>query len=168
MKSDLLRIEKVEAQAPATLLVRFRGQAKKFPIELAGWIGTGGDILAPLRNADVFRKAALSDHGAAVSWDDGEGDLSIDAVHLKKIADEQKPFTNETLRKWQSNTDLSNAEAADFVGVSLSTWNTYRVDATIPKPVALALRAAERDPLFLHAHLRPRTAGRPRKEQGVA
>ncbi|GAA3849546.1 hypothetical protein AFIC_001030 [[Pseudomonas] carboxydohydrogena] len=159
-----VRIMKVEARTPTGLFVRFKGSVALHSVDLAGWIKTGGDILSPLRDPQVFAHVSVGDHGAAVTWDDGEGDLSIDAVHLKMIVDEQKPFGNEDVRKWQSRFDLSNAEAADLVGVSPSTWATYKTDASIPKAVALTLRASQRDPLFLQAHLRPRTTGRPRKE----
>ena len=159
-----VRIIEVEARTPTKLFVRFKRSVFVHNVDLAGWIKTGGEALAPLRDANVFARATIGDHGAAVTWDDGEGDLSIDAIHLKMIVDEQKPFMNEDLRKWQSRFDLSNAEAADLVGVSPSTWATYKLDATIPKAIALTLRATERDPLFLQAHLRPRVAGRPRKE----
>src|SRR5256885_13049889 len=30
-------------------------------IDLSGWIGTGGNILAPLRNGDVFRSPRVSE-----------------------------------------------------------------------------------------------------------
>ncbi len=161
---DDVRIAGVWVTGPSTVDVKFRGSAKRFHVELAGWIATGGATLAPLRDPKVFERAAVSDHGAAVSWDDGEGDLSIDAFHLRKLVFEQMPFSNQALRAWQERVEISNAEAADFVGVSLSTWSTYRVDAAIPRSVALVLRAAERDPLLLQAHFRPRHAGRPRGE----
>jgi hypothetical protein len=143
--------------------VKFKGKAGSEKVDLGGWIVTGGPTLAPLRKREYFLLAEIINWGAALSWDKGEGDLSIDAVHLKKISDEQKPFTNGELRAWQSANNVSNVEAADFVGVSPS-WNTYRVEAKIPQAVAIALQATERDPLLLQAHLKPRTAGRPRKE----
>lgn len=160
---ELPRIENVEPHGASALRIRWKGKRAYDAIELIGWIATGGDVLAPLRNAATFAKVAPSDYGAAVSWDDGEGDLSIDAVHLKKLADEQRPFSNNEVCAWQAATNISNNEAADFVGVSLSTWNTYRTDARIPQAVAVMLRASRRDPLLMQAHLRPRTTGRPRK-----
>lgn len=158
-----IRIGRVEAHLPSMISVAFKGELRRYEIELGGWIATGGGILAPLRDPEVFANAKISDHGAAVTWDNGAGDLSIDAMHLRKIADEQRPLDNAALRDWQARANLSNAEAADFVGVSPSTWATYRVDARIPQAVAMTLRAATRDPLLLQAHLRPRYAGRPRQ-----
>ena len=160
-----IRISRVEVIGPSLLSV-VNDAIHRDKADLGGWVATGGGILAPLRDPEVFALAGISDHGATVTWDDGEGDLSIDATHLKMIADEQKPFSNEALRQWQSRVNISNSEAADFVGVSPSTWATYRVEATIPQVVGMTLRAAERDPLLLQAHLRPRRTGRPRKENG--
>jgi DNA-binding transcriptional regulator YiaG len=165
MQQKLLRIEKVEARPPTGVVVRFRGDKASTSIELAGWIATGGEILAPIRDPRVFAKVGVSDFGAAISWDGGEGDLSIDAVHLKKLADEQKPFSNTDVQIWQAKAGISNAEAASLLKVSLSTWHAYKTSAAVPKTVAMLLRAMRRDPLLLQAHLRPtRPAGRPRKE----
>jgi len=102
--------------------------------------------------------------GTATSqaWDDG--DLAIDAFHLKKLADEQKPFGANDVRVWQEKTGLSNNEAAALIGVSLSTWNGYKAGSPIPKPVAMLCRAITRDPIMMQAHLRPRVAGRPRSK----
>ena len=47
----------------------------------------------PLREAPVFAKASVGNYGAAVVWDDG--DLAIDAAHLKMLADEQKQVVRE-------------------------------------------------------------------------
>lgn len=164
MADNLPRIDKVTVSNGFVVLVKFKGKAGSEKVDLGGWIVTGGETLAPLRRRECFIHVQIINWGAALSWDKGEGDLSIDAVHLKKIGDEQKPFTNDELRAWQSANNVSNVEAADFVGVSPSTWNTYRVEAKIPQAIAITLRATERDPLLLQAHLKPRTAGRPRKE----
>ena len=65
---------------------------------------------------------------------------------------------------WQSEVDLSNREAADLLGVSLSTWNNYRAGMTVPTPVQMIIRAVKRDPIIMQAYFRPRRAGRPPKE----
>jgi DNA-binding transcriptional regulator YiaG len=103
-----------------------------------------------------------------VTWDNGDGDLAIDAVHLKRLAEEQKPFDSEDVGKWQERVRLSNREVAVLLGVALSTWNSYKAGAKIPKPTEMLLRAIERDPVLLQAHYRPLTAGRPRKLRGAA
>jgi hypothetical protein len=110
----------------------------------------------------LYSRARVENYGAAVAWDDG--DLAIDAVHLKKLADEQKPFGPDDARVWQERTELSNNEAASLIGVSLSTWNGYKAGSPIPKTVAMLCRAIVRDPIMMQAHLRPRVAGRPRSK----
>jgi len=165
MNNELPRVEAVAVSAPTTLRLRWRGKRVADTVNLTGWIATGGDILAPLNDPRVFSRAVISNYGTAVTWDDGDGDLSIDALHLSKLAEEQKPFGNHELRYWQDAMRLSNAECADLIGVRLSTWNSYRAKARIPQAVIITLRAATRDPLVVQAHLRPRVAGRPRKSE---
>jgi hypothetical protein len=162
MENELPRIDQVKVEGPTSLRIRWKDKRATDTVNLAGWIATGGDILAPLKDPRVFMRAEVGSYGRAVEWDDG--DLAIDAVHLKLLADEQRPFGNEELRKCQLILSLSNAEAADLVGVSPSTWASYRADANIPRSVAIVCRAAMRDPLLVQAYLRPRTAGRPRKD----
>lgn len=87
MSSGMPRIKTVSVVGPMRLLVIWRGAADANDIDLSHWIATGGDTLAPLSDPKMFLKAAAFDNGAAVSWDRGEGDLSIDAVHLRAIAE---------------------------------------------------------------------------------
>ena len=161
MKNTPPRIESAKVDGPSSLRIRWKGQRTTSVVDLAGWIATGGELLASLKEPGVFARAEVGGYGSAVEWD--EGDLAIDAVHLKLLADAQRPFDNSQLREWQLLARISNAEAADLVGVSLSTWASYRVDATIPKSVAIVCKASMRDPLWMQAYLKPRTSGRPRK-----
>jgi len=131
-------------------------------IDLSGWIATGGDILAPLRDRNVFKSPHVSEYGSSVAWGDGD-DLRIDAVHLQQIAAEQRPFGSREAAVWQKAMALSNSEAADLLGISVSTWNAYKAGASIPGAIAMLCRAARRDPILMQAHYRPRRAGRPRK-----
>jgi len=156
------KITHVTVKEPFSLHIKWDKQKGENTINLSGWIATGGEILAPLKDPNIFNQAHIASYGRSIAWDDD--DLAIDALHLWMLAEEQRPFGNNELRAWQARAELSNSEAADLVGVSLSTWNSYRVDAKIPSAVAIVLRSSERDPLLLQAHLRPRTAGRPRKD----
>jgi hypothetical protein len=94
MTDDLARVETVSVAQPATLQLRWRGKRADDSVDLTGWIATGGQILTPLREAQVFAKASVGNYGAAVVW--GDGDLAIDAAHLKMLADEQKQGARET------------------------------------------------------------------------
>jgi hypothetical protein len=162
MESELPRIESVTVESPSTLRLRWQGKKSASVVNLLGWIATGGDILSSLKDAAVFRKAHVAAYGGAVAWDD-DGDIAIDAVHLMMLADEQKPFRNHDVQTWQDKVKVSNSEAADFLGISVSTWNSYKANAKVPQSIAMTLRCALRDPLLMQAHLRPRSAGRPRK-----
>jgi hypothetical protein len=155
------RIQKVAATGSSTLKVKWKGGPTEV-VELAGWIATGGDILAPLQNSRVFGKPFVDDYGSVVAWD--EGDLRIDAVHLEQLVCEQRPFGAHEAAQWQQHMGLSNHEAASLLGIAVSTWNGYKSDGRIPMAVAMLCRAATRDPILMQAHLRPRrSAGRPRK-----
>lgn len=155
------RILAVAPSGASQVDVRWSGRADVARIDLAGWIATGGDILAPLRAPEVFATVRDGDHGGALIWGEDDGDLAIDAVHLHLIETEQRPFLSTDLVGWQHAVGLSNQEAADLIGVVPSTWSAYKAGANIPTSVALLCRAALRDPLILQAHYRPRRTGRP-------
>ncbi|MCJ2139424.1 hypothetical protein [Methylobacterium sp. E-066] len=161
MTKPLPRIATISRLGPTVLGVMWRdGPSDR--VNLTGWIATGGEVLAPLKDAAVFATARLGDHGASVEWGDEDGDLAIDAHHLRLLADEQRRFGHEEAAAWQAAAGLSNQEAADFLGISLSTWNAYKAGAnTVPASVSMSCRAALRDPILLQAHYRPRKAGRP-------
>ena len=159
--NKLPRIERVAVRGLTTLRIKWRRGASD-NVDLAGWIATGGDILARLGSQDVFDKVRVADYGAAIAWDDD--DLRIDAVHLERLALEQRPFGAKEAAEWQRAMQLSNHEAAALLGLAVSTWSAYKAQGNIPSAVAMACRAAQRDPIVMHAHFRPRRpAGRPRK-----
>jgi len=161
MIGDTPRIRSVAAVDPVTLSVKWR-RGGTDRVDLAGWIATGGAILAPLRRPDAFGRPRVADFGTAVAWDDN--DLRIDAVHLEAIAEEQRPFEAADAAEWQKAIKLSNNEAADLLGISPSTWLVYKSGARIPTAIAMLCRAARRDPIVLHAHYRPRKVGRPARK----
>lgn len=168
MATGIPRIEKVRTQGFGVVRIKWRGRAAFDAVNLTGWIATGGKTLKPLLNPGVFANVRVINYGAAIGWDD-EGDLAIDALHLSRLAAEQKPFTSNDAQRWQYRVRVSNNEVADLLGVSLSTWNAYKAgQSSIPTAVAIALRAAERDPMVMQAHYRPRTTGRPRKAAAKA
>jgi hypothetical protein len=94
MTDELPRIETVSVTQPATLRLRWRGRSASDCVDLTGWIAAGGATLAPLREAPVFAKASVGNYGAAVVW--GDGDLAIDAAHLKCWRMNKKRFTRES------------------------------------------------------------------------
>lgn len=85
--AELPKIETVTVDGPYSLRIRWHGKQAADSVNLVGWITTGGDILAPLKDATLFNLAKVGSYGGAVEWDD---DLAIDAHHLKLLADEQR------------------------------------------------------------------------------
>ncbi len=162
METKLPRIEAVDTEDATTVRVGWSDGTADM-IDLAGWIATGGPMLDPLTDADLFKQVRVGDHGASLEWDD-DGDLAIDAHHLRLLARAQSPFTSTDVAAWQEAMNLSNREAADFFQTALSTWNSYKAGAPIPVRIAMICRAAERDPLLMQAYYRPRKAGRPKKK----
>jgi hypothetical protein len=158
---SIRRIQSVAAEGATALKVKWRSGSKD-RIDLAGWIATGGEVLAPLKDAAVFSRPRVVEYGTAVAWGDDD-DLMIDAAHLELIAAEQKPFGAADAAKWQRDVALSNSEAADLLGIAASTWAAYKAGARIPETIGMLCRAVRRDPVLLYAHYRPRRRGRPRK-----
>lgn len=126
-------------------------------VDLAGWIGLH-DIEA-LRSRTVFSQPEIGEDGDTVQWA-GDEDLCIDSVHLELLAEQQRAFDAAELTAWQQRRGLTNQEAADLMGVHVNTWVNYRSAATpVPRGVAIACRALERDPLLFAANYRPRRGG---------
>jgi hypothetical protein len=101
----LPRIDDVMVVAPWCLEIRWAQPADRAPVppaisrvDLSGWVATGGDVLAPLRDLKLFNQATVGNYGASVTWDHGEGDLSIDALHVKELVEQQKPFSTRAQR----------------------------------------------------------------------
>ncbi len=157
---DVARIKEVIATSPSVLAVTW-ADGTSSTVDLAGWIARGGRRFAALGNALVFAQAELGLYGGNVTWDHDEGDLAIDAEHLRMLADHQAPFDAAAAARWQDETGVSNVEAADLLGLAPSTWSSYKAGAAIPATVARLCRIMRDDPAALAAHLRPRTAGNP-------
>lgn len=146
-------IARVEAGPGTVLTVDWVGGGG-VSVDLAGWIALH-DIEA-LRIPGIFAKPAIGDDGDTVQWA-GDADLSIDSVHLELLADQQASFGATELTAWQDRHRLSNREAADLFAIHVNTWGNYRTGASpVPRPLVIAARAIDRDPLPLAAFLRPR------------
>ena len=163
MTTTLPRVASVEAVDPTRLRVSWSAGGEDV-VELAGWIASGDDLLAPLGDLAVFGAPRVALYGSAVAWGEEDGDLAIDAQHLDMIAREQRPFGAPQLAAWQAGVGLSNQEAADMLRISVSRYAAWKSgEAPVPENVAMLARAIQRDPVYLHAHYRPRKVGRPRK-----
>lgn len=149
-----------------SLFVRFDGDKDDREIDLTGWVAKLGPALQALRDPTVWQTAAVSEFRDAIYWGgDEDGDLAIDAVHLKMIHDFQSPMTATELADWQAALELSNTEAANLLGIDRSTFLAYKAGGNISRTVAISCRAAQRDPVIMQALLRPAPpAGRKAKQ----
>ena len=160
MSAKLPSIEKVRAIDELKLQVKFRGRGLR-TIRLAGLVALK-KVLQPLKDYSVFAKVKVIDGGAAVAWPNG---LDLGASTLWRISVEQAPFTNEDFVAWQERVGLSNQEAADALGCSLSTIKNIRGGSVpVGNAVAIACRAMDAELTTLAAHYRPLSAGRPRSK----
>ncbi|WP_207458973.1 hypothetical protein [Azospirillum sp. SYSU D00513] len=161
--AETSRIEAVSI-AGTVLTVRWLGGGTD-DIDIAGWLARPGpsefDIL---KDPAVLARPKVKGWGTVVAWDE-EGDVGIDNVHLRLLAEQQKPFRAAEILDWQNRMGLSNHEAAKLLNVGLSTFHTYKNgSASIPSVVQIACRAMERDPVLFEAHYKPsRPSGRPPK-----
>lgn len=91
--NNMKRPPRIKAASPAAtvgaVLTITWTDGRTDTVDLTGWIATGGELLAPLLAPSTFRLPRLLENGSAISWGDDDGDVAIDAVHLKQLADEQ-------------------------------------------------------------------------------
>jgi hypothetical protein len=157
MGETLPRIKAVMAKPPAKLLVTFKsGDSRE--VDLTGFLARYV-AWAPLKQQEIFAAAEVIDWGAAIGW---PGEIDISAALLQRVAEEQQPFTGRDFNAWMTELKLSNQEAADVLGVSLSTLkNMKNSQGDLGSAFAITCRAMRREPTLFAAHFRPRVPGRP-------
>lgn len=89
MTNPLPRISSAYRIGPAVLGVTW-SDGPSDRVNLAEWIASGGEVLAPLKDPDVFATARPGEQGGSVEWANVDGNLAIDAHHLRRLADEQR------------------------------------------------------------------------------
>lgn len=150
---------------PYTLSLHWRDGGRD-TVDLTGLIFRDG-FFSRLRDAAVFRTVTLLDHGWVIGWNTGQGragdELDYPSDDLKRLAEVQKPMTGAALRRWKKTVNLSNAEAAQVLGIAASTFKDYLNRRHVPHVVKIACQAMAADPVILSGLVRPRKPGRPRK-----
>ena len=143
---------------PYTLVVTWAGGLKT-AVDLTGVVARS-ERFQELLDADTFADVGVVTHGWGIGWGCG-ADYSADSI--ARLARQQKPMTGEDFARWMRNLDLSNQEASDVLGVSLTTVKNHkRAKGPLPAVVAIACSALAEDKTAFFAHYRPRYVGRPR------
>jgi hypothetical protein len=126
----------VSVEAPVTLQLIFADRAT-FRLDLARTIQSY-PALAALADPEIFGKAHLDTRGGYVVWI--EDDLEMAADNLRHLAVEQAGgIGHERLIEWVYRHRLTQAQAAEAIGVSRRMLNYYLSGAKpIPKTVWLA------------------------------
>lgn len=155
--SDLPRISEITAEPPCTLIIAWQGGGTD-RIDMTAVISRFPGF-APLCDETRFAAILAVDFGTGVQW---PGGVDMSAAALWRIAQEQRAMTGADFVRWQKAHALSNQEAADLLGVALSTVKGYRRRRRpLPKVVQIACRAMDADPTAFYAHFSPRKPGRP-------
>lgn len=126
----------LSAQAPARLTLSF-ADGFGATLDLSDWIANTRE-LRPLSDARLFATARLDARGGYVIW--VEDDLELAADNLRNLAVEQSGgIGHERILNWMADNSLTQARAAEAIGVSRRMLNYYLSGAKpIPKTVWLA------------------------------
>ena len=104
------------------------------------------EIFAPLRDARVFRRVRVLDHGYAIGWPGADVDFAADALWYEAHPRE-RPFPDEVMtgddfRSWMQDAGYSLSTAAEVLGLSRRSVAYYASGGrTIPRVVFLACMA---------------------------
>ena len=143
---------------PHTLIVTWTN-GRKSAVDMTGVVARSENF-RQLLDAPAFADVDVINYGWGIGWGCG---LDYSADSLARLAREQVPMTGEDFTRWMRDLDLSNQEASDVLGVSLTTVKNHkRAKGPLPAVVAIACSALAEDKTAFFAHYRPRYAGRPR------
>jgi len=126
----------IAVSGPVKLRLCF-GDGANFDLDLAPTIGKHR-ALAALAEPELFARARLDARGGCVIWI--EDDLEMAADNLRNLAVEQAGgIGHERLWNWMHDNALTQARAAEAIGISRRMLNYYLSGARpIPKTVWLA------------------------------
>lgn len=131
---DPLRLRSVAALPGQRLRLTF-GDGWRTEIDLSGWIASTR-ALRPLRDAALFAKAHVAQHGTTVIWNDA---IDLGADNLRNLAVESAGgIGHERIVEWMHRNALTQQQAADAIGISRRMLNYY-LSATKPIPLTVAL-----------------------------
>ena len=130
--TDIPNIRAVHADQGRRLAITWKGGAESV-VDVSGHLAEYA-VFAPLRQDDeLFRAVDVGEWGWCVHWSD---DMEISADTLWRLTLEQGA---EWLRAWRTAHRMTQAEAAQALGVSQRMWRYYEAGShLLPKTVRLA------------------------------
>ncbi len=163
-KTTLPRVKAVAAaKAPLSLSIAW-DDGTKSQVDLTGLVHSSRHFKVFAEDQAAFRRVKPVGYGSGIGWDNG---LDYSAATLRVLAEQQQPLSGKHLAAFEKKHGLNTAETAALLDVAERTVRAYREADALPEPVAMALRALDRDPTVFAAHYRPvarRGRGRPAKE----
>jgi hypothetical protein len=135
----------------------------KSRVDMTGLVHTSRHFKVFAEDAAAFRRVKPVSYGSGIGWENG---LDYSAATLKTLAEQQQSMSGEELVSFERKHGLNTAETAALLDIAERTVRSYREADALPEPVAMALRALDRDPTIFAAHYRPiarRGRGRPIK-----
>ncbi|MEO5338564.1 MAG: DUF2442 domain-containing protein [Magnetospirillum sp. WYHS-4] len=141
---NVLAVEPLSGQV---LRIRWRDHGED-TVDLSREIATGR-ALASLRQPAVFATARVGEYGWTVAWD---GDVELDATFLFRQARYQaaEALRPEEFRSWRAMHGLSQARAAEALGISGRMVKYYEDGShMVPKTILLACKGYD----ALHADM---------------
>ena len=131
MKTDTPNISGVRVGQRRKLTVLWKGGVESL-INVSDHLARYA-VFAPLSDDAAFRAACVGEWGWSVHWSD---DMEVSSDTLWRLALEQGATW---LRDWRRDHDLTQAEAAQALGVSSRMWRYYEAgEYPLPKTVRLA------------------------------
>jgi hypothetical protein len=132
-------IVKVEAQAPAVLLLQW-SDGTKASLDLSRLLED--KAFHSLRDPKVFVQAQVGEWGHSIEWPSGI-DLGAEALWLETLSASGNQDTREFL-EWRLRHGLSLSKTADALGLSRRMVAYYsNGEKRVPRPVLLACKGWE-------------------------
>jgi len=135
-KKEHFRLASLEVLQPYRLGITF-GDGVTLTVDLAAIIDRTA-ALFPLKDATLFAEAGIDEWGMAVSWMQGELDLSGDNLRAEALEQAGK-ISHERIWNWMHRNGLSLDAAAKGLGISRRMLAYYRSgQKPVPRHIWLA------------------------------
>ncbi len=124
MKQDHFRLSGVEVEGGFRLLLTFCDGAA-FVVDLRDWIDSTPALVA-LKNAAMFARAEVGEHGWCVTWDEDET-IALAGDNLRNLGVEQAGgIGHERIWEWMHRHGLTVDAASAALGLSPRMIAYYR------------------------------------------